>query len=299
MDPQPGRGASALRDEPVPGAAPPPGLRRIWLCADDYGLAPGVNAAIRDLIAHGRLNATSVMMVAPSASSAEVAALAGLKATAPQVAVGLHLTLTAPFRPLSDALPPFGATLPRLGPLLLAALLRRLDPGALEAEVAAQLAAFRDAFGRPPDFIDGHQHVHLFPQIRDAVLKVARHAAPSAWLRQCGSATPVATRLADGKGLLIALFSAAFRRRAQALAVPTNPAFAGTYAFTPDADFAALFPRFLDRLPDGGLIMCHPGQVDPELIRLDPLTHLREREYAYLAGDTFPALLAARGVSLR
>ena len=30
--------------------APP---RRIWLCADDYGISPGVNRAIRDLIGRG------------------------------------------------------------------------------------------------------------------------------------------------------------------------------------------------------------------------------------------------------
>jgi len=48
--------------------APPaaPQARHIWLCADDYGIAPGVNAAIRDLIARGRLNATSVMVAAPA-----------------------------------------------------------------------------------------------------------------------------------------------------------------------------------------------------------------------------------------
>ena len=40
--------------------------RRIRLCADDYGLSPGVNRAIRDLIARGRLNATSVMVVGPA-----------------------------------------------------------------------------------------------------------------------------------------------------------------------------------------------------------------------------------------
>ena len=34
--------------------------------------------------------------------------------------------------------------------------------------------------------------------------------------------------------------------------------------------------------------MCHPGHVDDELKRLDPLTTVREREYAYLAGDGFP-----------
>ena len=66
----------------------------------------------------------------------------------------------------------------------------------------------------------------------------------------------------------------------------------------PSADFARLFPRFLDGLPDGALVMCHPGHVDQELIRLDPLTDLREGEYAYLAGDAFPAVLAAAGCAL-
>ena len=40
--------------------------RRIWLCADDYGISPAVDRGIRELIARGRLNATSVMVVAPS-----------------------------------------------------------------------------------------------------------------------------------------------------------------------------------------------------------------------------------------
>ena len=71
----------------------------------------------------------------------------------------------------------------------------------------------------------------------------------------------------------------------------TNPAFAGTYDFSDTATFAATFPRFLDRLPDGSVVMCHPGFVDAELQRLDPLTTLREREYAFFAGDDFPALL--------
>ena len=44
--------------------------------------------------------------------------------------------------------------------------------------------------------------------------------------------------------------------------------------------------------------MCHPGIVDAELERLDPLTTLREREYAYLRGDAFPGVLAERGVTL-
>ena len=41
-------------------------FRRLILCADDYGISPGVNRAIRELIARGRLNATSVMVVGPA-----------------------------------------------------------------------------------------------------------------------------------------------------------------------------------------------------------------------------------------
>jgi predicted glycoside hydrolase/deacetylase ChbG (UPF0249 family) len=51
-------------------------------------------------------------------------------------------------------------------------------------------------------------------------------------------------------------------------------------------------------MPAGGLIMCHPGVVDAELERLDPLTTLREREYAYFLGDRFPEALKSRGLTL-
>src|SRR5258708_19522242 len=75
--------------------------RRIWLCADDYGLSPGVNRAIRDLIERGRLNATSVMVVGPSIGRDEVEALRAAAAGSPRCGIGLHVTLTAPFRPLT------------------------------------------------------------------------------------------------------------------------------------------------------------------------------------------------------
>src|SRR5437763_14078886 len=80
-------------------------LARIWLCADDYGISPGVNRAIRDLIKRGRLNATSVMVVGPAIGRDEVAALqdvvAERNARGNRCAIGLHVTLTAPFRPLT------------------------------------------------------------------------------------------------------------------------------------------------------------------------------------------------------
>ena len=178
------------------------------------------------------------------------------------------------------------------------AFLRRLDSTALTREIEAQLAAFAAAFGRAPDFLDGHQHVHLFPQIREETLAAVKRAAPAAWVRQCGSALPLRILLRDFKTLALSELSRGFRRRAAARGVATNPAFAGVYDLDPDTDFAALFPRFLEGLPENGLVMCHPGHVDAELKRLDPLTDLRESEYRYFAGDAFPRALAAAGVGL-
>jgi predicted glycoside hydrolase/deacetylase ChbG (UPF0249 family) len=274
-------------------------MTRIWLCADDYGISPSVNAAIRDLVVRGRLNATSVMVVAPSFHRGEALALQALNARTQRVAIGLHVTLTAPFRPFSGGFRPLrdGAFL-TLGTLLLRAGLHLLEPDALVTEITRQVRVFAEHFGRPPDFIDGHQHVQLFPQIHDALLTVARREAPAAWVRQCGRALPGRHALDDRKGLLLDILSRGFRRRAAALGVRTNPAFAGTYTFRDQADFAATFPQFLEGLPDGSVVMCHPGFVDPELQKLDQLTTLREQEYAFFVQDTFPGLLARHGVAL-
>ena len=271
--------------------------RRITLCADDYGISPAVSGAIRDLIARHRLNATSVMTVTPSFNQGEAQALLAVAARH-GAAIGLHVTLTAPFRPLSGNFAPLrdGVFLSLPG-MVLRSQLRLLQPDLLAAEIARQFEVFNRAFGKPPDFVDGHQHVHIFPQVRDGLLRVTKDAAPEAWVRQCGLPTG-RTKSADAKAVLLGWHSRHFRKLAQSLGMRTNPAFSGTYSFRPDADFTALFPAFLDGMPDGGLIMCHPGKVDAELERVDPVTTLREREYDYFTSDAFPRLLATADVTI-
>jgi chitin disaccharide deacetylase len=271
--------------------------RRIWLVADDYGISPAVSAAIRDLIARGRLSATSVMTLTPSFSPGEAKALRD--AAGSRGAIGLHVTLTGPFRPLTaDFAPLDDGAFPFLSGMAGRALARRLAPALLEAEILRQFEVFHDAFGRAPDYVDGHQHIHVFPQIGETLLRAVKIAAPQAWVRQCGRAPAAPKSLSDPKGYILDALSRRFRRLALAQGVRTNPAFAGTYSFEPGAEFDKLFPGFLDGLPDGGLVMCHPGKVDDELRRLDPLTMLREGEYAYLLGQSCPKLLAERGYSL-
>jgi predicted glycoside hydrolase/deacetylase ChbG (UPF0249 family) len=271
-------------------------LRHIWLCADDYGISPAVNAAIRDLISRRRINAASVMVVTPSFSASEATALRD--AAGAHAAIGLHLTLTAPFRPLTDFAPLRGGAFLPLAGMAGRGLLRRLDSARIEAEIASQLAAFCAVFGRAPDYVDGHQHIQVFPQISEALLGVIKQAAPRAWLRQCGRPASAQKSLSDPKGHILDRLSARLRRLAAKRGISTNPAFAGTYSFRPQADFGRLFGEFLNGLPDGGLVMCHPGKVDAHLRQLDPLTDLREREYAFFLGERFPQILTERGYAL-
>jgi predicted glycoside hydrolase/deacetylase ChbG (UPF0249 family) len=270
------------------------------LCADDYGLSPAVNRAIRDLIGRGRINATSVMVTTPSFSAAEAQALSDVVGSPRRTAIGLHFTLTAPFRPTALGYRPVASdgAFVSLAGTFAAGLRRRLDPDPLAAEVENQFAAFMTAFGRSPDFVDGHQHIHLLPQVSDALLAAIKRMAPGAWIRQCGRAMPLWRRIGDAKGLVLDLLSIRLRTRCAASGVRTNPAFAGTYEFRREAAFDALFASFLQGLPDDGLVMCHPGFVDPELRRLDVFTTMREREHAFFAGNQFSALLAAHRFEL-
>lgn len=275
-------------------------LRHIWLCADDYGISPGVNRAIRELIERQRINATSVMVTGPAIGRDEADALKATAATNPQCAVGLHAVLTAPFVPLTMHFKPLdgGQFLP-LAKLLRASLLRRLDREIIRTELAAQIAKFIDLIGRPPDYVDGHQHVQLFPQVTEAFLDAVKASAPQAWVRQCGREQPLLRGLGSPKAMLLDGLSRQLRRKAASAGLAFNPAFAGAYDFSGQPEFGTLMQAFLEGLPDGGLIMCHPGFVDDVLLGLDPLTHQREREYAYLASDDFPTLLANQRVALR
>ena len=140
--------------------------------------------------------------------------------------------------------------------------------------------------------------MQLFPQARDAFLAAVKEAAPDAWVRQAGRDQPLMRRLGAPKALFLDILSAQFRGRAARAGMAFNPAFAGAYDFSAQPDFGALMRQFLDGMPEGGLVMCHPGFVDETLVSLDPLTDQREHEYAFLAGEHFPPLLAANKVTL-
>ena len=271
---------------------------QVCLIADDFAMTAGVSRSILELLDAGRLSGTGVMTT--FGHWADLAQeLRGFDGRAD---LGLHLNLTlgrplAPVRALAD-----GGELPGFGALARRAFALGLDPAAIEAEISRQLDAFARHFGRLPDFIDGHQHVHVLPGVRGALLRAARrHYAGSAlpWIRDPFD-TPgaiLARGVAVPKALVIAGLSAFWSRTLATQGFPSNDGFAGVSPFDPKRDFGEDFSAFL-RVPGARhLVMCHPGHIDDELRRLDPVVETRALEHAFLVGPGLPHALAEAGLS--
>jgi len=270
----------------------------VVLCADDYGVAPGVGVAIRDLIGRGRLSATSCMVVTES-WPAEAALI---KPFIDKADIGLHLTLSDQRACLDAAhLAPDGRFRP-LSRVILASLARAIPAAEIRSEILAQLERFEAAMGRPPDFIDGHQHVHQLPVVRDVLLDLfeTRLKGRGTFVRYCDEPLDAIARhgVAPLRAAVISLLGRGFARSGRALGIPGNRRFRGVRSFDPGEDPAAFFARFLAAPSDGLLVMCHPGLPDAILAALDPVTEPRRAEYEFLKSDAFAALLDRAGVRL-
>lgn len=269
-------------------SGPPP--RVLTLCADDFGLATGISMGIAQLARARRLNAVSCIVTTECWPTDVIM----LRSLADEVELGLHFNLTDGV-PLSRSLARLWPRLPSARRLLALAHLRLLPLAALRAEFHAQIAAFIDATGRAPRFVDGHEHVHHLPGLRDIVLDATEHLQPLPAMRSTarvlGPAHDVRRWLIErsgGRGL---------GRELRARHLPHNAALLGVYDFR-QPDYGALMRRWLALLPpQGGLLFCHPGEPS-SLGSADPIAEARERELDYLDSDAFLRDLTAAGVVL-
>jgi chitin disaccharide deacetylase len=255
------------------------------LVADDYALTEGVSRSILDLIERGRLTGTGAMTNMPAWTR-----MAGaLRAHDGRVDAGLHLNLTlgTPLGPMpklcgAGALPPLSALAAR-------AFSGRLDKAEIASEIMRQVDAFVDAFGRLPDYVDGHQHAHVLPGVRSALMQTiaARWPGEPPVVRNPFD-TPgaiLARGVAIPKAGAIAALSLGFGRRLDRARIPSNRGFSGVSPFDPARSYGAEFSRFLVAPGTAHLVMCHPGYPDAELARLDPVTGSRQNEHDFLGGD--------------
>ena len=261
--------------------------RSIVLCADDYALHPAVDAAVQQLAEQGRLSATSCMTTAPRWREAARA----LPALRGRLDVGLHFNLTE-----GHGVQP-GAT---IGSVIAQAYTRRLSAASLRDAWREQLDAFEDALGMPPDYVDGHQHVHQLPGVRAAMVhelqrRYGADAGQQLWIR---STAPAGRLRWQPKAAVIALLGGyTLTRQLHARRWQMNRGFGGVYGFdapTPAA-YGAHMAQWLAACGDGSLLMCHPANAEVEG---DAIGGQRPVEFAYLQSAAFADALASQNCSI-
>lgn len=245
-------------------------MKGLILNADDIGLHPAVDDAVTELAAKGIIRSASVMALGrPNRDRLTSMARMG-------VDLGLHLDFTSE---LAHAAYRRETSLPSL---MLSAWCGTLNADHVRCALDGQLQRFGELTGRLPDFIDGHQHVHQFPVIREALAQaLERYGERSIRVRSTRSRC-----WRGGKAALIGMLgSEALGRRLEPLGFSRNTDFMGVYDLSADADLAGLWRRWLAGAPEqGGLAMCHPALKDwgGEAFRV--------REYQFLASQRFREL---------
>ena len=238
--------------------------RSLCVCVDDFGLHEGVNEAVAVLAGEGRITAVSCMTQGPAWASGARLWQGALRE---QVDLGLHLNLTEPFAASS-----IHAPLPRL---IAQMYLGQCNPQRLRHEISSQIDAFELAIGGPPDFVDGHQHVHQLPHVRQALITElqARYPHHRPWLRNTRGPRPGSLK----QRLIAALGSRALSRLAQAHGYPQNAHLLGVYDFQGCATrYASLLNRWLDLASSSDVLMCHPATQASET---DPIAEARMGEF--------------------
>lgn len=155
-------------------------MKLLIVNADDFGVSPARDRGILRAIDDGVVTSVSALA---NGLDVEPAAREILKRGG--AGVGLHFNLSdgppcgGPYRTLTGE---GGAFLGKRLARERAALADRsgFDPEEIAAEFSAQAARLR-SLGIEPDHFDGHQHLHVYPGVVEAVVRAARAAGIGRW----------------------------------------------------------------------------------------------------------------------
>jgi hopanoid biosynthesis associated protein HpnK len=275
-------------------------LRRLIVCADDFGLDEAVNAAVEKAHCEGVLTCASLMVGAPHAVDAVARAR-----RLPRLGVGLHLVLVdgravlppAELGALVDAEGRFDDNMVRAGCRFFFSPAARRQ---LASEIRAQFLAFC-ATGLALDHVNAHKHMHLHPTVASLILAIGREFGMRA-IRVPAEPTALLRRAAGDEAApllppLYAPWIALLRRRLRRAGIAVNDRLLGlrwTGAMTEPRML-----RLLQALPPGtSELYCHPATVQtPALARTMP-DYRPADELAALLSPAVRQLIERGGIDL-
>ncbi|MGA9398150.1 MAG: ChbG/HpnK family deacetylase, partial [Anaerolineaceae bacterium] len=256
-------------------------MKYLIVNADDYGHTAGVSAGIRMAHLKGIVTSTSAMMNSPHIE----VELPRLIELCPQIGIGVHLVMTSgkPILPAGSL--PVLMSLSEDGqsfkhdPL---GDMERIDTGEVCAEWQAQIDKFIRIAGRIPDHLDAHHHAMCFSEnLFQIYLELAS-----------GIGCPVRRALED-----FMVGSVLFKEEQKLSEVKMPDWFDGRF-YDDQATNAMLDRMIVDLQPGVTEWMCHPAEVDQEIMHKSSYNTRRGEELKILVQPGLQQRLERSGVKL-
>ena len=227
------------------------------IVADDFGLCEKHDKVIIGLIKHKKINAVSVMVHHDLKSSKRIDSLK----VENNLAIGLHLNFTI-------ILPKNNIT-NTSSKLLLNNLILKNNNKIITQNIQFQIKLFEEIFDKFPDFIDGHEHIHIFPNIFKVLTKIltSRSLPSKFWVR-----SPAPSTLSDLyreyqnagiKVIIISFFGILARKKLKSLNLKSNMNFIGFLKLNiTSKNFEKIYNNNLSLLKNNMTLMVHPGDAE-------------------------------------
>ena len=229
------------------------------IIADDFGLCPLHDAAILHLIKNNAIHGTSVL-VHPMIDTDTLKELTHLHQSG-KCKVGLHLNFTYNLETEKSS--------NSVMVLLIKAFLGTISKSYVKTKIQQQLDLFKKQFGFFPDFLDGHQHCHVFPRIAAEVGNVfvfVDGRPKDFWIRIPDEVRSIGLlqsyRQGGFKAILVSSLARSARKQFERQNLNSNAAFTGFLDLQQNSkSFILLFKSMLKIAPENAVIMVHPGSV--------------------------------------
>jgi predicted glycoside hydrolase/deacetylase ChbG (UPF0249 family) len=264
--------------------------------ADDFGQSPGTSRGIVRSHREGVVTSTSVL-----GNCDDLAGACALLAEAPDLGVGVHLTLVGG-RPVSAAasLPsltnPDGGFPTRARDFFTSWMKGHVDVAEIEREFDAQITRLRGA-GLRLDHLNTHRHLGFVPAVGRAMEAVARkHGIPG--VRSAVERPTLGWLTEPGRGLEAGLLTGlAWLTRRQMGALRHGPQSWG-YVEAGRLDEVRIL-EILGRMgPGAHELICHPGEEDEVDGEPGEAPHLRAHELVALTSHKVRRAFERRAVKL-
>tara|TARA_Y100000992_G_scaffold215645_1_gene148795 strand:- start:48 stop:863 length:816 start_codon:yes stop_codon:yes gene_type:complete len=261
--------------------------KKVCICADDFGLSDSISEGVIDLAKKKRIQAVSCIVNKKPFLKYYKKLIKYRK----NLDIGLHINLTENEKGVNLR---FNNLYNTLKSLFLIIFKKKL----IKKEIVIQIRKFEKYFKFKPNHIDGHHHIHQYPIIRSLIVNCVKNFDP--FIRQSGDKffNILSRKISILKAIIISFFCNKLKCILKKNNLKYNKSFSGIYNFKINKNYKSNFYKFLKKISNQHILMCHPAKKKFNDNYKDTILEARFKEYFFYNGRDFNKIIKNEKIKL-